>query len=172
MTFCVEEETNCCLPFDLKELGERVSSKVLEAEHCPFEVQIQFLLTNNAGIQRLNKEFRGIDRETDVLSFPTLTFVCPADFTVADDGDFDPESGELLLGDIAVSQDKVMEQAEEYGHSLLRECAFLIAHSVLHLCGYDHVTEEEAVSMEHKQEQALSALGITRDSTADGNTKG
>lgn len=163
MTFCVDEEAGCCLPFDLEELGKRVSSQVLEAEHCPFETQIHFLLTDNAGIRRLNREFRGIDKETDVLSFPALTFTHPADFSELNESDFDPESGELLLGDIAISQDKVLEQAEIYGHSKLREYAFLIAHSVLHLCGYDHETEEDAARMEQKQEQALLTLGITRD---------
>ena len=77
---------------------------------------------------------------------------------------FDPESGELLLGDIIISADKVKEQAQKYGHSEKREFAFLTAHSMLHLCGYDHMAEEEAKLMEQKQEEVLTVLGITRDS--------
>ena len=76
---------------------------------------------------------------------------------------FEPESGELLLGDIIISAPKVIEQAEKYGHSIRREFAFLIAHSMLHLCGYDHMEENEARIMEQKQEQVLEKLGITRE---------
>jgi probable rRNA maturation factor len=76
---------------------------------------------------------------------------------------FDPDSGELILGDIIISVDKVEEQAESYGHSKKREFAFLVAHSMLHLCGYDHMEAEEAVVMEAKQEAVLTKLGITRD---------
>jgi probable rRNA maturation factor len=76
---------------------------------------------------------------------------------------FDLESGELCLGDIVISIDKVYEQAQEYGHSLKREYAFLIAHSMLHLLGYDHMAQEEAAIMERKQEEILTRLGITRN---------
>ena len=74
---------------------------------------------------------------------------------------FDPESGELMLGDIVLSRDKILEQAEAYGHSTKREFAFLVAHSMLHLCGYDHMTEEEAKEMERRQE-ILQSLSITK----------
>ena len=76
---------------------------------------------------------------------------------------FDPDTGELILGDIMISVDKVEEQAESYGHSVRREFAFLVAHSMLHLCGYDHMQEQEAAVMEQKQEKILEGLGITRD---------
>ena len=75
---------------------------------------------------------------------------------------FDPDSGELILGDIILSVDRVKEQAESYGHSQKRG-AFLVAHSMLHLCGYDHMEESQAAVMERKQEEILGALGITRD---------
>ncbi len=75
---------------------------------------------------------------------------------------FDPDSGELLLGDIILSVDRIREQAKEYGHSLLREFAFLTAHSMFHLCGYDHMAQEEAALMEKKQEDVLQRLNITR----------
>jgi len=89
----------------------------------------------------------------------------PADFGELDSMDdvFDPESGSLLLGDIVISVQRAKEQAAEYGHSVRREIAFLIAHSTLHLLGYDHMAEEEAKVMEAKQEKALQELGITRE---------
>ena len=90
----------------------------------------------------------------------------PVDFALVDEGPecyLNPETDELVLGDIMVSVDKVYEQAEEYGHSSKREFAFLIAHSMLHLLGYDHMEEEERMVMETKQEAILKALGITRN---------
>ena len=113
----------------------------------------------------MNREFRDIDRPTDVLSFPNVDYEKPADFEgieqYAEDY-FDPETGELCLGDIVISIDKVYEQAQEYGHAPLREFAFLVAHSMLHLLGYDHMEPQEAEVMERKQEEILGKLGITR----------
>ena len=166
MTFYVENETDALFPFDVNQVVEQVTEAVLDAEDCPYEVQINVLLTDNEGIHRFNKEYRGIDKETDVLSFPNLDFESPADFTIEESREadyFDPDSGELILGDIIISVDKVTEQAESYGHSTRREFAFLVAHSMLHLCGYDHMEPEEAAIMERKQELILNGLGITRD---------
>ena len=166
MTFYVENETDALFPFDVNQVVEQVAEAVLDAEDCPYEVQINVLLTDNEGIHRFNKEYRGIDKETDVLSFPNLDFESPADFTIEESREadyFDPDSGELILGDIIISVDKVTEQAESYGHSTRREFAFLVAHSMLHLCGYDHMEPEEAAIMERKQELILNGLGITRD---------
>ena len=166
MTFYVENETDAIFPFDVNQVVEQVAEAVLDEEACPYEVQINVLLTDNEGIHRFNKEYRGIDKETDVLSFPNLDFESPADFTIEESREadyFDPDSGELILGDIIISVDRVSEQAESYGHSTRREFAFLVAHSMLHLCGYDHMESEEAAIMERKQEQILSGLGITRD---------
>ena len=95
-----------------------------------------------------------------------IDFIKEADFSVADHGEaeyFDPESGELILGDIIISADKVKEQALKFGHSQKREFAFLTAHSMRHLCGYDHMTQAQADVMEQKQEKVLEVLGITRD---------
>ena len=166
MTFYVENETDAIFPFDVNQVVEQVAEAVLDEEACPYEVQINVLLTDNEGIHRFNKEYRGIDKETDVLSFPNLDFESPADFTIEESREadyFDPDSGELILGDIIISVDKVSEQAESYGHSTRREFAFLVAHSMLHLCGYDHMEPEEAAIMERKQELILNGLGITRD---------
>ena len=115
----------------------------------------------------MNLEFRGIDRATDVLSFPMTEFPSPADYAYldTDDSSFDPETGELMLGNIVISKERAKEQAEEYGHSVEREFAFLIAHSMLHLLGYDHMEDEERLVMEKKQREVLEMLDdlTTRD---------
>ena len=137
----------------------------LDHENCPYEAQVNVLLTGNEEIHEMNRNFRGIDRPTDVLSFPLLNYETPSDFSRVEEEEadsFDPESGELMLGDIVLSGDKILEQAEAYGHSTKREFAFLVAHSMLHLCGYDHMTEEEAKEMERRQEEILQSLSITR----------
>ncbi|MBQ0058951.1 MAG: rRNA maturation RNase YbeY, partial [Lachnospiraceae bacterium] len=114
----------------------------------------------------LNREMRGIDKVTDVLSFPMTEYATPADFDSLDQDDidaFDPENGCLVLGDIVIAATKVQEQAEAYGHSNRREWAFLIAHSMLHLMGYDHMNDEERLVMEEKQERILQNLKIRRE---------
>jgi probable rRNA maturation factor len=166
MTSYVENETEEQFDFDIQEILDKVMEAVLEQENCPYEAQVNLLLTDNQGIQEYNRQYRNIDAPTDVLSFPMLSFETEADFSQAEQEQadcFDPESGELLLGDIIISVDKVREQAANFGHSEKREFAFLVAHSMLHLCGYDHMTEEEAGIMESRQEKVLENLGITRD---------
>jgi len=166
MTFYVENETEVAFPFSVEEVVEKVCMAVLDAEKCPYEVQVNVVITDNAGIREMNRQAREIDRETDVLSFPNVDFAEESVFEIDEDAEadyFDPDTGELMLGDIMISADKVFEQAEEYGHSLRREFAFLVAHSMFHLCGYDHMEEEEAKVMEKKQEAVLQELGITRD---------
>ena len=165
MTILVENEVNRELDFDYEEVIEAVINKTLETENCPYETEINVLLTGNGEIHTANKEFRGIDRPTDVLSFPMVDYEVPSDFSCVDknpESYLNPETDELLLGDIMISVDKVYEQANEYGHSRKREFAFLIAHSMLHLLGYDHIDEAERKVMEVKQEAILDALGITR----------
>ena len=166
MTSYVENETDVEFGFDVKEILDVVMTQVLGMEHCPYEAQVNLLITDNQGIHEFNKEYRQVDAPTDVLSFPMIAFEKEADFSVVEEAEadyFDPESGELLLGDIIISADKVKEQANKYGHSIKREFAFLTTHSLLHLCGYDHMTKEEAERMEQKQEEVLSMIGITRD---------
>lgn len=166
MTSYVENETKKEFPFAVQDLLEKIADTVLEMEQCPYEVCINLLLTDNEGIQTYNREYREIDRATDVLSFPNIAYEKEGDFSVVEQMEadcFDPDSGELILGDIIISVDKVEEQAKEYGHSELREFAFLTAHSLFHLCGYDHMEEDEAAVMEQKQEAVLKKLGITRE---------
>lgn len=166
MTFYVESETACELPFDAEEIGTRVAEAVLRSEGCPFGAGLCLLLTDDEGIRRLNRQHRKQDAPTDVLSFPALLFSEPAGFASAGwdaPGVSDPETGEVWLGDIAVNVARVYEQAEAYGHGPVREFAFLIAHSVLHLIGYDHAEAEAASEMEERQERVLQQLGYTRD---------
>ena len=165
MTVTIERESDIPLPFSEQEVAEAVISETLDYEDCPYEVQVNIILTNNDEIQQINLEQRGIDAATDVLSFPMIEYAYPSDFTVLEaDGmdNFDPDSGELILGDIVISVDKVLEQAEKYNHAVKREYAFLIAHSMLHLFGYDHMDELERENMELKQDEILNRLGITR----------
>ena len=166
MTLFLENETGEDLPFDMEDTARLVCEQALEQEGCPYEVQVNLLLVDNESIRQMNRECRDIDRATDVLSFPNVDFETEGVFDIDEDVEadyFDPDTGELILGDICISLDKVREQAEEFGHSLRREYAFLIAHSMLHLCGYDHMEPEEAARMEAKQEEILQTLGITRD---------
>lgn len=164
MTFQIEYETDLELGIDYAELAHMVADQVLDMENCPYEASVNLVLTDNEEIKRVNTEFRDIARATDVLSFPMIPFETPADYDVVEEDDsyFDLDTDELLLGDIMISVEKVFAQAEEYGHSVKREFCFLIAHSMLHLLGYDHMTPEEAAVMEKKQAEALEALGITR----------
>lgn len=166
MTSYVENETDVSFPFTMQEILEQIMETVLETENCPYETTVNLLLTDRNGIREYNREYRNLDKETDVLSFPNIPFIKAGDFTVVEEDEaayFDPDSGELVLGDIILSADHVAAQAQEYGHSLLREFAFLTAHSMFHLCGYDHMTPQEATIMERKQEEVLEQLKITRD---------
>ena len=161
MSFFLEEEVEVDFDFDYRQIAEKVINYCIEREKFPYEAEINLTLTDNEGIHIINKEYRDIDRATDVLSFPMLSYETPGDFSFLmdeNDDDFNPDTGEAILGDIIISVDKVREQAEEYGHSELREFAFLITHSMLHLFGYDHM----AKVMEDKQRQILDELSITR----------
>ncbi len=127
----------------------------LEYENFEGDAEISVTITDNAEIKELNFAHRGIDKATDVLSFP-----------LGENGRYDKNlaSGAYMLGDIVISLERATEQAKEYGHSLRREIAFLTVHSVLHLLGYDHVNnEEEEREMFKKQDEILKAMGVTRE---------
>ena len=165
MTFCVENEIEADFPFDMEAVAEQVIRKVLEAEKCPYEVEVNLLITDAEGIRTYNREYREIDRETDVLSFPGVDYESPSDFSLVQEDEsmyLNPDTEELVLGDIVICAARVFSQAEEYGHSTEREFSFLFAHSMLHLLGYDHMEPDEAAVMEAKQAKALEDLGITR----------
>lgn len=164
MTLYFEEEGKLKLDLPCEELARTVIEAALDYEECPYEAEVNLLLTTNEEIQKMNAEFREIDRATDVLSFPMVDYEEPGEFEFLEEADeyFHPETGELMLGDIVISKEKVLSQSEEYGHSPRREYAFLIAHSMLHLMGYDHMEEEERLCMEAKQRDILDRLNILR----------
>ncbi len=165
MSLFIEEEGGSALPFDVEETARLVVEAALELEECPYEAEVNLLLTTDEEIHRMNMEFRKIDRPTDVLSFPMIEYETPGDFSAIEEERedlFDPETGELLLGDIVISKDKVLFQAEQYGHSPRREYAFLIAHSMLHLFGYDHMENEERGIMEERQRRIMEKINILR----------
>ena len=143
---------------ELESAVKSVCEAVLAEEECDFDAEISLTLTDDESIREINREHRGIDKPTDVLSFPMLEF----------DGDCydveeEPDSGLVVLGDIVISMERAAAQAEEYGHGLKRETAFLTAHSMLHLLGYDHVDDEEGERvMREKQNRILNGLNITR----------
>lgn len=126
--------------------------------HLGFEFgggELSVTLTDDETIRALNREYRGLDRATDVLSFPMFTFK---------GADVPPESGEFTLGDVVISVERAETQAKEYGHSVRREIAFLTVHSILHLLGWDHETgEEDERAMFAMQDEIMNALGIGRD---------
>lgn len=164
MTLIFEEEGELRLDLPCEKLATRVIEAALDYEECPYEVEVNLLLTMNDEIQEMNQNFRQIDRPTDVLSFPMIDYPNAGEFDFLEDvmEAFHPESGELMLGDIVISKEKVLSQAEEYGHSIEREYAFLIAHSMLHLFGYDHIEDDERMIMEDKQKEILEQLHIFR----------
>ena len=151
MTFYVENETDVVFPFDAEKLVEEVANAVLDAEECPYESEINVLITDNEGIRVFNREYRDIDRETDVITFALEdedTLVMPSD--------------ERILGDIYISIDKAKSQAIEYGHSFKREICFLAVHGFLHLLGYDHMNKEDEEEMFSLQELILNEANIKK----------
>ena len=165
MTLNYEEEGEVKLPVDCEGLAKEVIEAALDEAECPYEAEVNLILTDNDAIQEINRDYRQIDRPTDVLSFPMIDFEKESDFSHVEEAVedyFNPETGELILGDIIVSVEKVIEQAEKYGHSRERELAFLIAHSMLHLCGYDHMEDAEREVMETRQREILAGEGYHR----------
>ena len=138
-----------------EKLIEKVVSTVLEMEQIKKKLDVYITLTNNENIRKINAEHRQIDKATDVLSFPMFDRTEIDSLKVEDDM-------EDILGDIIVSVEKVREQAEEYGHSVEREVAFLSVHGYLHLCGFDHMTPEDEEVMFKKQDDILHAANIER----------
>ena len=145
---------------ELKALIKKVLKNGLSYMEFEDNCEISIMLVDNEAIHELNKLHRGIDRPTDVLSFPM--------FEYDEDGEIDMEecdfgeNGEIILGDIVISLERAMEQAQEYGHSLEREVGFLTAHSLLHLLGYDHEDPDEEKEMFALQEEILKISDLPR----------
>lgn len=155
MTLLIDNRTDFEITEEFEKLFNDVVKESLRYEEFDPECEVSLSIVSNDEIQEINKQFREIDAPTDVLSFPLLTF------EEGEQADVN-ENNEIMLGDIIISIDKAKAQAEEYGHGLRRELAFLTAHSMLHLMGYDHMEEEEQKEMFKKQDDILNNLGITR----------
>lgn len=165
MTVYLEEESSdaASFDFDYDRTLKDVILTVLEEEDLHDAVQVSVTFTDEEHIKDLNHRFRNIDLSTDVLSFPMLSFSAPGtDHILPESMDRDPQTDELLLGDIVLCIPAVFDQAERYGHSVKREYVFLLVHSMLHLLGYDHIEDEDRQLMEEKQRIVLEKLSVYR----------
>ena len=151
MTFYVENEVDADFGFDIEELAKSVADTVLDMEGCAADIEVGLTITDSEGIHELNKEFRGIDAPTDVLSFPQFDDLADID-----------QKRPYLLGDVVLCTAQAERQAEEYGHSVDRELVYLFVHSMCHLVGYDHMEEDEKAVMRAREEEVLSAIGVKR----------
>ena len=152
--FITNQQNTVKVPSGLRILIRRSCNAVLEFEHFDRPAEISVTFVDNAKIAELNNQYRNKPMPTDVLSFP-----------MGENGEYDenPETGNVILGDIVISMERAMEQAELYGHPLQREVAFLTVHSMLHLLGYDHENGGlEAVKMREREEAVLIQLGLPR----------
>ena len=154
------EDTQDKLPVgeDLQALVQKIAEEVLDYEKFERKAEISVLFVDDEQIKEINSDFRKIDAPTDVLSFPMLKF----DGSRVIDSVGDSYLGTVVLGDIVISLERAKAQAEEYGHSFEREVGFLTCHSMFHLLGYDHETEEEREQMHKREEEVLSKIGLTR----------
>ena len=153
MTLLIDNRSDYELSEEMTEVFEKVCKESLIYEDFETDCEISLSIVNDEEIHEINKQFRNIDRPTDVLSFPQLTF------EEGEEADVN-ENGEIVLGDIIISADRAREQAEEFGHSMKREMAFLAVHSMLHLMGYDHMEKEEEEDMFRRQKEILLNAGI------------
>lgn len=158
MAVYVEKETDRVFDFpDAEEIVKEAVAAVFSDKELPEELDVNVLITTEDGIREINRDNRGIDSATDVLSFPYYEYEEPGVF----DGVI-YEDSENILGDIIICADRVIAQAEEYGHSQKRELAFLIVHSMLHLVGYDHMDEADGKLMRAEEKRLMGILGIQR----------
>ena len=145
---------------EIKDLIKKCARAALDYMDFRTDVEISVVLIDNEGIRDLNNMHRGIDRATDVLSFPMFEY--DEDGNIIEDYAEFNEMGDICLGDIVISLERAHEQAEEYGHSPEREIGFLCVHSMLHLFGYDHMTDEDEEEMFGYQRDILDKIGLTR----------
>ena len=148
------------IPGETIKLIEKAIKLCVKRKGFPVPCEANVTLTDNDGIQKINKEHRGIDKPTDVLSFPLVEYSNGE--PCIEPGDIDPDTGRVFIGDIIISVDKAKEQAQKYGHSRDREFAFLAVHGALHLLGYDHESKEDEKIMFSIQEDILEEMGLPR----------
>ena len=163
MSVFILNEAEWEFDFDIQDIAQKVIGECLKLEDINLKTEINVTLVHEEEMKAINFEQREIDSVTDVLSFPMLEFDEPGVLLAEEIKlNHNPDTDELMLGDIVICCERMETQAQEFGHSILREYAFLIAHSMFHLMGYDHMTKEEEQQMFQKQDQILNNLGITR----------
>lgn len=165
MTVYLEDESGYDFDFSVREQLDKLISFVAEYIRCPYELEVSVTIVTKNVIHEMNRQFREVDRPTDVLSFPMMEYDRPADFegeAFLSSMAVSPDTEELVLGDIVLCAEVIHEQAREYGHSELREFSFLTVHSMLHLFGYDHMDEGEREEMEKEQRTIMEQLKIYR----------
>ena len=162
-------------------LSKKISKKIFEIEKLPYDFSFTINLVSKSKIKSINKKTRGIDKYTDVLSFPNIDFTKPSNFKnyvksyykkvkqtikkeyeIIDLSIVDVQSKTIFLGDVVICFDILLKQAKEFGHSIKREYSFLLTHSLLHLLGYDHMIKSDEKKMFEKQDLILNELKITR----------
>ena len=153
----------------LEKLLESCAAFAVKDETGGDNFEICLTLSDGEGIRALNAQYRGIDKATDVLSFPLLERVLGRKGEFWEEQDINPQTGEIMLGDIVLSMEAARAQAEEYGHSLEREAVYLCVHSVLHLLGYDHIQPADKALMRAREEEIMNAFGLSREATASEN---
>ena len=159
----IETEVDGAEPYG--DLLRKVIPAALKAEGVDFPCEVDVLFTDDEGIHAINREQRGVDAPTDVLSFPMFRLT-PGVPPALDEVEADPGTGLVPLGDMVISLERAVAQGEEYGHGTQREVAYLAVHSVLHLLGYDHVDEgPQKRQMRAREEAILAGLGLTREET-------
>lgn len=156
MTLLTDNRTDFEISGEIMEAVEKACLETLKYEEFDEDCEISLSFVTNEEIHQINRQFRNVDAPTDVLSFPQLTF------EEGEEADVN-ENGEIVLGDIIISVERAREQAEEYGHGLKREIAFLTVHSMLHLLGYDHMEKDEEEDMFRRQKEILEIAGIPRE---------
>ncbi len=165
MTVYFEDEAGISFGFDPEEKVEEMIAFVRDHVECPYDIEVSVTLVDTDTIRQVNSQFRQIEKVTDVLSFPMMEYDSPRDFggqAFQNSLSLSPDTQEMILGDILLCSEVVKTQAEEYGHSELREFCFLVVHSMLHLFGYDHIQEEDRREMEEEQRKIMERLGINR----------
>lgn len=165
MTIFVEDEVKSEWPFNVDKQVKKVVTKTLEFMEFEFDVELSVMIVPEDIIRQINLETRNVDSVTDVLSFPMISYIKPLDPSEElneNSSAFNPDTGELVLGDIVLCDARIRQQSIEFGHSLEREFSFLIVHSILHLMGYDHIEDEEREIMEQKQNEIMEYLKIKR----------
>lgn len=161
MIYFTNEQDKCPVTYKLKMLARRAVETTLEYEQYNNACEVSLTFTDNEQIHKLNQQYRGVDRPTDVLSFPLMDYSGESDEPVADEP-------VVSLGDIVISLERAQEQANEYGHSFEREVAFLCVHSMLHLLGYDHETgEADERDMRARQSKIMAIMGLSVPSEED-----